>query len=82
MKNVQDELSTVERFTAPTPRFFRILQVLGIVFATISGALIQLQLQGIDLPDFLSVIADKASVIAGIVAALVSQFTVDFKKAK
>ncbi len=82
MKNVQDELSTLERLTAPTPRFFRILQVLGIVFATISGALIQLQLQGIELPDFLTVIADKASVIAGIVTALVSQFTVDFKKTK
>lgn len=82
MKNLQDELTTVERFTAPTPRFFRLLQVLGIVFATISGALIQLQLQGIELPQVLSVIADKASVIAGIVTALVSQFTVDFKKTR
>lgn len=82
MKNVQDELTALERLGAPTPKFFRILQVLGIVFATISGALIQLQLQGIDLPQVLNIIADKSAVIAGILTAVISQLTVDFKKVK
>lgn len=80
MKNLQDTLSIQERLTAPTPKFFQIIQVIGVVLAAVSGALIYLQENGIILPDVLLWVADKATLVSGIIATLISQLTVDFKK--
>ncbi len=76
----QNKLSAVERVAAPTPKFFAIIRNIGIVLAAVSGAVIAVQQQGIELPEIVALLADKSAWIAGLIAALVSQFTVDFKK--
>ncbi len=80
MKNIQDTLSIQERIASPTPKFFQIIQVIGVVLAAVSGALMYLQENGIVLPDVLVWVADKATMVSGIIATLISQLTVDLKK--
>jgi hypothetical protein len=76
----QNKLSIAERITAPTPKLFAIIRNIGIVIATIAGAIIGLEQQGVQLPEVVKLIADKAAIIAGIVAAIVSQLTVNFSE--
>ncbi|WP_273210521.1 hypothetical protein [Runella zeae] len=76
----QNKLSITERITAPTPKLFTIIRNLGIVLAALSGAIIAIQQQGLELPTWVSILSDKVAWIAGLIAAIVSQLTVDFKK--
>ena len=78
----QNELSVADRLTAPTPSIFAIIRNIGIVLATLSGAVVALQSQGIELPEYVTLLTDKAAWISGLIAALVSQLTVDFKALK
>jgi hypothetical protein len=77
--NYQNKLSIVERIVAPTPKLFAIIRNIGIVLATLSGAVVALQSQGIQLPEIVTVLSEKALWISGLIAAAVSQLTVDFK---
>lgn len=76
----QDKISIPERITAPTPKIFAIIRNIGIVLATLSGVVAALQSQGIQLPEIVTVLSEKALWISGLIAAAVSQLTVDYKK--
>lgn len=75
----QNKLTIVERIAAPTPKLFAIIRNIGIALATVSGAVVALQSQGIQLPEVVTMLSEKALWISGLIAALVSQLTVDFK---
>ena len=75
----QNDLSLLERFVAPTPKLFALIRNIGVILAMASMAIKTLPEQGIALPDAVLFFADKAYALAGVVAALVAQFTVDFK---
>ena len=76
----QNELSAVERFTAPTPKFQTYLQIIGLFLTTMAGVLMKLETENlIELPVWLSWVADKATAIAGVIAIVVAQFSVDYK---
>lgn len=75
----QDQISLLERIQAPTPKIFRIVRNAGIVLAVASGAVMSLHDQGIALPELVTFLADKAYVLAGAIAAIVAQLTVDYK---
>lgn len=76
----QDQISIAERIAAPTPRLFAIIRNVGIILAAIVAAFATMEQQGVVLPEWLTMILSKATGIAGAVAAIVSQLTVDFKK--
>lgn len=76
----QNKISIPERITAPTPKLFAIIRNLGIILAAISGAIVTLQSQGVQLPEIVTVLSEKALWISGLIAAAVSQLTVDYKK--
>lgn len=80
--NIQDSLSITQRLSAPMPKFFRIIRNGGIILAAIAGALIGVQHQGIVLPELLVVFGSKAYVMAGLVATLIAQLTVDVEATK
>lgn len=77
--NIQDELTIPERLSAPTPKLFKTVRTIGIVVAALASALLGVKAQGVALPDVVDVLASKAYVLAGAVAALVSTLTVDVK---
>lgn len=77
--NIQDELTIPERLAAPTPKLFRLVRAIGIVGVAVAGALLGVKAQGIALPEAVNFFAQKAYVLAGAVAVLVSQLTVDVK---
>jgi len=77
---LQDQLSAIERFTAPMPKFFeRIFDVLSIVsvicaaIVMMAGSLTEV---GVVLPEKWALIVSVASAIG----AFVAKFTVDFDK--
>ena len=74
----QNKLPIAERIKAPTPPLFAWIRNIGIIVAALSGAVMAIEQQGIQLPEWVALIADKAALIAGIIAAAVSQLTVDF----
>lgn len=76
----QNRISIPERITAPTPKIFAIIRNIGIVLATLSGVVAALQSQGIQLPEIVTILSEKALWISGLIAAAVSQLTVDYKK--
>jgi hypothetical protein len=72
-----DNLSIIERVKAPTPKFFRILKIVGLALAAVSGTI-----AGAGpavLPLIVTKIAGYIAVAAG-VATAVSQVTVDSKE--
>lgn len=75
----QSKLTIAERITAPTPKLFAVIRNIGIILATLSGTVVALQSQGIPLPEIVTLFSEKALWISGLIAALVSQLTVDFK---
>ncbi len=77
MKN-QNELSLLERFTAPTPKLFAIIRNGGVILSAVALLLMKLPAQGVAVPDSLLFLASKAYALAGAAAALVAQLTVDF----
>ena len=68
-----DSLSVLERATSPTPRFFRILKVIGLTLVAISSTLLAAP---VALPAIVTTIAGYAAV-AGTVVTAVSQVTVE-----
>lgn len=76
----QNQLGLVERLAAPTPKIFAIIRNIGVILAAVSAAILAIQEQGIQLPEIVSILTEKAAWISGLIAALISQLTVDFKK--
>ena len=68
-----DSLTIKERLTAPTPKFFKKLKIIGLALAATAGALIAAP---IALPAAVITIAGYIA-IAGTVASAVSQVTVE-----
>ena len=68
-----DGLTLLERAALPTPRFFRILKVIGLTLVTASGALLTAP---VALPAIVVTIAGYVAV-AGTVATAISQVTVE-----
>ena len=68
-----DGLSILERAALPTPRFFRILRVIGLTLAAASGTLLAAP---IALPAIVTTIAGYIAVASTVVTA-VSQVTVE-----
>jgi energy-converting hydrogenase Eha subunit G len=68
-----DGLSILERAALPTPRFFRILKVIGLTLAAASGTLLAAP---IALPAIVTTIAGYIAVASTVVTA-VSQVTVE-----
>ena len=68
-----DGLSILERAALPTPRFFRILKVIGLTLAAASGTLLAAP---IALPAIVTTIAGYVAVASTVVTA-VSQVTVE-----
>lgn len=75
----QNKLGLVERLAAPTPKIFAIIRNVGVVLAAVSGAIVAIQSQGIQLPEVVTMLSEKALWISGLIAAIVAQLTVDFK---
>lgn len=78
--NLQNELSAMERFSAPMPKFFarifEVLSVLSVICAAIvmmAGSLVEV---GIVLPEKWLLVVSAASAVG----AFISKFTVDFDK--
>jgi hypothetical protein len=77
---MNQNLTLVERFTAPTPRFFAIIRNIGVALGSVSVIIAYLVDQNFPIPDLIYWIGDKATALSAIIAAIVSQFTVDYKK--
>jgi hypothetical protein len=74
MKQKQmDSLTVLQRVAAPTPRFFRLLKVIGLTLAAASGTLLAAP---VALPAIVTTIAGYIAV-ASTVATAVSQVTVE-----
>jgi hypothetical protein len=68
-----DGLTILERAAMPTPRFFKLLKVIGLTLAAASGTLLAAP---IALPAIVTTIAGYVAV-AGTVATAISQVTVE-----
>lgn len=68
-----DQLSLLERAVAPTPKFFRILRLIGLTLAAASGTLLAAP---VALPAIVTTVAGYVAV-AGTVATAVSQVAVE-----
>lgn len=66
----------VLRLFGKTPQFFKIVQIVSIVVAAITGIPEFLIEIGLDLPEAFDVIASKVVAIAAAVSAFISQLTV------
>lgn len=77
--NIQDELSTWQRLTGPTPTYFRAIQIVAILLAGIGSVVYQLTDVGITLPIWLAVLGEKATLTVDAVLIVFPQLTVDYK---
>lgn len=66
-------MNVLQRASAPTPKFFRVLRSIGLVLATVGGAVITAP---ISLPAVVVTVAGYLAVAGGVISA-VSQVTVD-----
>lgn len=71
-------MNVVERAQAPTPKFFKVLRNIGIVVATIGGAILTAP---VVLPAAIVTVGGYLAVAGGVISAI-SQVTVDDKKLK
>ncbi|MEN5435848.1 hypothetical protein ABE545_19595 [Sphingobacterium faecium] len=69
-------MNVLERAQAPTPKFFKVLRSVGIIVATIGGAILTAP---ISLPATLISIGGYLTVAGGVISAI-SQITVDDKR--
>ena len=69
-------MNVLERAQAPTPKFFKVLRSVGIIVATIGGAILTAP---ISLPAILISVGGYLTVAGGVISAI-SQITVDDKK--
>lgn len=74
------ELSILERLQAPVPTLFAKIRNISLVLVAIGGAIMALQTQDFALPSLVTWIANKATLIGGVVAAIIAQLTVDTDK--
>ncbi|WP_461139371.1 hypothetical protein [Spirosoma pomorum] len=77
MKNLQEELSLLERFKAPTPGLFKTIRNGGIVLASLAAAVLGLEAKGVIVPDSIEMVASLIVTVTGTIAALVAQLTVN-----
>ena len=63
----------VERATAPTPKFFKVLRTIGLALATVGGVVLTAP---ISLPVIVTTIGGYVAVAGGVISA-VSQLTVE-----
>jgi len=77
---MNQNLNLLERFTAPTPKFFAIIRNVGVALGSVSVIIAYLIDQNFPIPDLIYWIGDKATALSALIAAIVSQFTVDYKK--
>lgn len=63
----------VERATAPTPKFFKVLRTIGLALATLGGTILAAP---VALPVIVTTIGGYVAVAGGVLSA-VSQLTVD-----
>lgn len=75
MKKV-NQMKTLERYMAPTPKFFRIIRTVGITLAAAGGSILAAP---VALPAAMVTIAGYLTVV-GAVATAVSQAVVDEEK--
>lgn len=70
------------RLVGDTPWFFKVIKIIGIVVAIITGIPVLLSNAGVELPEAINAIASQVVAIASIVASFVAQLTVtsSFKK--
>ena len=70
------------RLFGDTPWFFKVIKIIGIVVAIITGIPVLLSNAGVELPEAINAIASQVVAIASILAAFIAQLTVtsDFKK--
>jgi L-asparagine transporter-like permease len=70
------------RLFGETPWFFKVIRIIGIVVAIITGIPALLSNAGVELPESIDAIASQVVAIASIVATFVAQLTVtsSFKK--
>lgn len=71
-------MNVVERAQAPTPKFFKVLRNIGIVVATIGGAILTAP---VALPAAIVTVGGYLAVAGGVISAI-SQVTVDDKQLK
>ncbi|UIR56700.1 hypothetical protein LZQ00_02525 [Sphingobacterium sp. SRCM116780] len=69
-------MNVVERAQAPTPKFFKMLRNIGIVVATIGGAILTAP---VALPAAIVTVGGYLAVAGGVISAI-SQVTVDDKR--
>ena len=70
------------RLFGETPWFFKVIKIIGIIVAIITGIPVLLANAGVVLPEAINAIASQVVAIASIVASVVAQLTVtsSFKK--
>jgi len=66
-------MKIIERVQAPTPKFFKLLRIIGLAMLAVSGALLTAP---VALPAIIVTVAVYTAVAGGILSA-VSQITVD-----
>jgi len=71
-----NKMNVLERATAPTPKFFKIVRTVGLVLASIGGSLLAAP---VAIPASLINIAGYLTVAGGVLSA-VAQVTVDDEK--
>ena len=72
IKRVRTQVNLVDRWNAPTPKFFKALRTIGVTLAAISGVIIG---SPVALPPVLISVAGYVLVAGGVMSA-VSQVTV------
>jgi len=68
-----NNMNVVDRAKAPTPKFFRVLRTVGLVLATVGGAILTAP---VSMPAAIVSVAGYLTVAGGVITA-VSQVTVD-----
>lgn len=69
-------LDLVKRFLAKTPKFFKIIRIISIVLAVVTGLPELLQSAGVELSETIKAISSKVVSIASLIAAFIAQLTV------
>lgn len=68
-------LELIKRLFAKTPGFFKVVQILSVITALITGLPLLLANAGIVLPEPLNALTSQAVAIAALVATFVAQLT-------
>jgi hypothetical protein len=66
-------LDLVNRFLTNNPKFFKVIQVISVVIAAVTGLPLFIEQIGVVLPETITVLSNKIIAIASVVAALIAQ---------